>query len=151
LLRLRSGDSLGTSVHLLAHDSRGALVGYAGLDELSDRRTAEFVVHPGHRRRGVGGALLTALLERARGPLWVWAHGGHPAALRLVRRAGLVRRRELLQLRRGLAEPIPSRPLPAGVRLRAFVPGRDEAAVVRVNHRAFTWHPEQSRLGVREL
>jgi mycothiol synthase len=151
LLRLRAGDSSRTGVHLLAHDSAGTLVGYAALDERSERRTAEFVVHPEHRRRGVGGALLAALLERAHGPLWVWAHGEHPGALRLVQRAGLVSRRELFQLRRGLAEPIPSRPLPDGVALRAFVPGHDEAAVVRVNHRAFAWHPEQSRLDVHEL
>jgi mycothiol synthase len=151
LLRLRAGDPSRTGLHLLAHDSAGTLIGYAALDERSERPTAEFVVHPEHRRRGVGGALLAALLERARGPLWVWAHGEHPGALRLVQRTGLVSRRELFQLRRGLAEPIPSRRLPDGVTLRAFVPGHDEAAVVRVNHRAFAWHPEQSRLDVREL
>jgi mycothiol synthase len=54
-------------------------------------------------------------------------------------------------MRRGLADPIPARPLASGVVLRAFVPGEDEAAVVRVNHRAFGWHPEQSRLDVSEL
>jgi len=138
-------------VHLLAYDSAGTLVGYAGLDERVERRTAEFVVHPGHRRRGVGGALLAALLDRVHGPLWVWAHGEHPAALRLARRAGLARRRELFQLRRRLAEPIPLQVLPDGVALRAFVPGEDEAAVVRVNNRAFAWHPEQHRWDASEL
>jgi mycothiol synthase len=138
-------------VHLLACDSAGTLVGYAGLNERVERRTAEFAVHPGHRRRGVGGALLAALLDRVPGPLWVWAHGEHPAALRLARRAGLARWRELFQLRRGLAEPIPLRVLPDGVALRAFVPGEDEAAVVRVNNRAFTWHPEQRRWDTSEL
>ncbi|MGH3769969.1 MAG: mycothiol synthase [Pseudonocardiaceae bacterium] len=138
-------------VHLLAYDSEGTLVGYAGLDERVERRGAEFAVHPGHRRRGVGGALLAALLDRVPGPLWVWAHGEHPAALQLARRAGLARRRELFQLRRGLVEPIPPRAFPDGVTLRAFVPGADEAAVVRVNDRAFAWHPEQSRWDIRGL
>ncbi len=152
MLRLRPGNSSSpTGVHLLAHDANGTLVGYAGLDERSVRRTAEFAVHPLHRRRGVGGALLAALLDRVGGPLWVWAHGEHPAALRLVQRAGLVSRRALLQLRRGLTDPIPSRPLPDGVALRAFVPGQDEDAVVRVNKHAFAWHPEQSRLDTGEL
>jgi mycothiol synthase len=137
--------------HLLASDATGTLVGYAGLDNRVERRTAEFVVHPGHRRRGVGSALLAALLERVPGPLWMWAHGEHPAALRLARRARLARRRELFQLRRGLAEPIPPRVFPEGVTLRVFVPGEDEAAVVRVNDRGFTWHPEQSRWDIREL
>jgi mycothiol synthase len=54
-------------------------------------------------------------------------------------------------LRRGLAEPIPPRVFPEGVTLRVFVPGEDEAAVVRVNDRGFAWHPEQSRWDVREL
>jgi mycothiol synthase len=152
MLRLRPGNSGSPSgVHLLAHDAAGTLVGYAGLDERTERRTAEFAVHPQHRRRGVGGALLAALLDRVHGPLWVWAHGEHPAALRLARRAGLVSRRALLQLRRGLADPIPARPLPEGVALRAFAPGEDEAAVVAVNGRAFAWHPEQSRLDASEL
>ncbi len=157
MLRLRPGNSSSpTGVHLLAHDATGTLVGYAALDERSVRRTAEFVVHPRYRRRGVGGALLAALLDRVHGPLWVWAHGEHPAALRLLerglgQRAGLVSRRALFQLRRGLADPVPVRPLPEGVALRAFVPGEDEAAVVAVNGRAFAWHPEQSRLDTREL
>ncbi|MGH3695262.1 MAG: mycothiol synthase [Pseudonocardiaceae bacterium] len=152
MLRLRPGSSSSPAgVHLLAHDAIGTLVGYAGLDERSVRRTAEFAVDPGYRRRGVGSALLAALLDRVDGPLWVWAHGEHPAALRLVQRAGLVSRRALLQLRRGLGDPIPARPLPDGVALRAFVPGEDEAAVVAVNGRAFAWHPEQSRLDTREL
>lgn len=151
MLRLGPHSRSRTGMHLLAHDSAGTLVGYASLDERSERRTAEFVVHPEHRRRGIGGALLAALFDRVHGPLWVWAHGEHPAALRLVHRAGLVSQRELLQMRRGLADPIPARPLASGVVLRAFVPGEDEAAVVRVNHRAFGWHPEQSHLDVSEL
>ena len=138
-------------VHLLAHDDTGTLTGYGSLDDRAERRTAEFAVHPAHRRRGVGGALLAALLDRVRGPLWVWAHGEHPAALRLAQRAGLVRQRELFQLRRMLADPIAHRALPAGVALRAFVPGEDEAAVVAVNNRAFAWHPEQRRWDIGEL
>jgi mycothiol synthase len=151
MLRLRPDASSGTWVHLLAHNAEGTLVGYAALDERAERRTAEFAAHPEHRGRGVGGAMLAALLERAGGPLWLWAHGEHPAALRLAQRAGLVSRRALYQLRRSLADPIPARPVPEGVTLRTFVPGADEAAVVRVNKRAFAWHPEQSRLDTGEL
>ncbi|MGH3814086.1 MAG: GNAT family N-acetyltransferase, partial [Pseudonocardiaceae bacterium] len=128
-LRQRSSSRPGTGVHLLAHDPEGTLIGYAGLDERPQRRTAEFAVHPEHRRSGVGGVLLAALLDRVEGPLWVWAHGEHPAALRLAQRTGLDRRRELCQLRRRLAVAIPPRALPDGVTLRSFVPGEDEAAV----------------------
>lgn len=154
LLRLGSGagePAIRPGLHLLAYHANGVLVGYAGLDERVERRTAEFVVHPEYRRRGIGSRLLVALLERVRGPLWVWAHGEHPAALRMAQRAGLTRRRELFQLRRDLHEPLPSRLLPPGVRLRSFVPGRDEPAVVRLNNRAFAWHPERSRWDASEL
>jgi mycothiol synthase len=150
-LRYRSSSRPSTGVHLLAYDSADTLVGYASLGDRAERRTAEFAVHPQHRRGGVGGALLAALLARVDGPLRVWAHGEHPAARRLAQRAGLVRERELWQLRRGLADPIPPRALPDGVTLRSFVPGEDEAAVVRVNDRAFFWHPEQGRWDTSEL
>jgi mycothiol synthase len=151
MLGLRPGEESHTGVHLLAHDPDGTLVGYAALDERPERRTAEFAVHPEHRRRGVGGALLAALLDRVHAPLWLWAHGEHPGALRLAQRVGVVSRRALFQLRRSLAEPILPRPLPDGVTLRTFLPGHDEAAVVGVNKRAFAWHPEQSRLDTKEL
>lgn len=147
-LRLRYSDS---ALHLLVHDSVGTLVGYAGLDERAERRSAEFAVHPAHRCRGIGGVMLTALLGHVSGPLWVWAHGEHPAALLLAERAGLDRMRELLQLHRSLGDPVPPRPLPAGLRLRPFMPGQDEPAVVLVNNRAFARHPEQGRWDVSEL
>jgi mycothiol synthase len=136
--------------HVVAY-SAGTLVGYGSWDDGAERRTAEFAVHPGHRRRGVGGALLAALLDRVAGPLWIWAHGEHPAALRLAQRAGLARQRELFQLRRGLADPLPVHDIPPRVKLRAFVPGEDEAEVVQVNNRAFAWHPEQRRWDISEL
>lgn len=148
MLRLRRP---GSAWHLLAHDPAGNLIGYGGLDERSERRSAEFAVHPAHRCQGTGGMLLTALLDHLHGPLWIWAHGEHPAALRLAERAGLDRIRELFQLRRGLADPVAPRPLPDGLRLRRFAPGQDEPAVVAVNNRAFAWHPEQGRWDVGEL
>ncbi|MEO6629539.1 MAG: mycothiol synthase [Aquihabitans sp.] len=60
--------------------------------------------------------------------------------------AGFTDRRELLQLRRSLPVPAdhPGRgttPLP----LRAFVPGTDDDAWLRVNNRAFASHPDQGQ------
>lgn len=141
----------GSAQHALVRDQVGALVGYCALDERAGRRSAEFVVDPGHRRRGIGGALLAELLDRFSGPMWVWAHGEHPGALRLAERAGLERRRELLQLRRALADPVAPRPLPDGLALRPLRLGQDEPAVVALNNRAFAWHPEQGRWDVGDL
>jgi mycothiol synthase len=122
------------------------VLGYAHLDVPADPAegfSGELVVHPQARYRGYGRALLDAMTSRARGELRVWAHGDMPAAAVLARSAGFLRVRALWQMRRSLAEPVPEPVLPAGVTLRTFVPGKDEAAWLEVNRRAFAHHPEQ--------
>jgi mycothiol synthase len=133
--------------HLLARDAAATLVGYAQLDaaattpEGAPDPVAELVVHPGHRRRGIGSALLAAVLDRA--PARVWAHGALPAAAALAGRAGLTAQRELWRMRRSLDLPLPEVQIPDGVRIRPFAVGADEAELLRVNNAAFSWHPEQ--------
>ncbi|WP_053714260.1 mycothiol synthase [Saccharothrix sp. NRRL B-16348] len=150
ILRLRP-DARG-SRHLLARDA-DELVGYLHLDVFGDsdgNEVAELAVHPGHRRRGHGTALVEAVADRAK-PLRIWSHGGHPGAEALAAKLGYRKVRELLRLRRPLDADLPEPVLPAGVTLRSFVPGRDEAAVVYVNHRAFAWHPEQSAMSIEDV
>jgi mycothiol synthase len=110
---------------------------------------AELVVDPAHRRRGVGRALLDAVLADAAGsPVSVWAHGDHPAARALAASIGLDRARELLQLRASVAEAragLGERPLPAGLALSSFSPD-DADDWVALNARAFASHPEQGRM-----
>jgi mycothiol synthase len=128
----------------------GEVVGYAHLDTTGDsfgHQVAELFVHPAHRDRGYGAKLLQALDERAAVGFRVWAHGDHPGARRLAQEAGLERKRELLILHtRVEGADWPEPVLRDGVSLRTFVPGQDEEAVVRVNARAFDWHPEQGAL-----
>ena len=150
VLRLRP-DARG-SRHLLVRDG-ATLVGYLHLDVFGDsdgNEVAELAVHPDHRRRGHGTALVEAVADRAK-PLRIWSHGGHPGAGALAGRLGYRKVRELLRLRRPLDADLPGPVLPDGVTLRAFVPGRDEAAVVYVNHRAFAWHPEQSAMSIEDV
>ena len=134
--------------HLVARTRDGALVGYAQLDATATTPdgapdpVAELVVHPAHRRVGVGAALLAALLDRVPS-LRVWAHGAHPAAAALAARFGLAAERELWRMRRSLVEPLDPPHLPDGVALRPFRVGADEAELLRVNNAAFSWHPEQ--------
>ena len=144
-------------VHLLVGGD-AAPTGYAQVD-LRDPAlaTAEVVVAPGARRRGTGTALLDAALSatRARGgdAVSVWAHGDVPPARALAAARGLPAVRELWQMALDpLVAPDPgTAPLPAGVTVRAFEPGRDEDAWVAVNARAFAQHPEQGRLTRADL
>jgi mycothiol synthase len=132
------------AAHLLALDG-GALRGVAQLDTTdgAGHPTAELVVHPGHRRAGLGRRIVEEVLARAGGTLDVWAHGQHPGAVALAARLGFTAVRELWQMRRSLLDRLPEPELPAGVRLRAFVPGQDDEEFLRVNNAAFSWHPEQ--------
>jgi mycothiol synthase len=123
------------------HDVRdGAAL--AGVAVAAGSDAAEAVVAPEFRRRGLGAALVRAALDRQGA---VWAYGNLPAAAALAGRLGLVSIRELLQLRRTSTERDRVE-LPDGVRIRTFVPGRDDSAFLAVNARAFAWHPEQGRL-----
>lgn len=150
LMRLR-----GAGPHLLERDRDGTLTGYAQLEPTEPGQwSAELAVHPAARRRGVGTALVRALLE-ARGPdaeLQVWAHGELPGAVALAAAFDFRQVRTLWQLRRGLAEPeLGPVVLPEGVRLRAFEVGRDEDEFLRVNNAAFDWHPEQGGWGLDQV
>ncbi|MFI0943930.1 mycothiol synthase [Streptomyces sp. NPDC021020] len=147
--------------HLLlwAPDSEGGghvLAGYAQIEDTDpvEAPAAEFLVHPRHRLHGHGRALGEALLAATARRLRVWAHGGHPAARHLSVQLGLQLFRELRQMRRsldaelsGLAAPV----LPAGVTVRTFRPGEDDAAWLAVNAAAFAHHPEQGSLTQRDL
>jgi mycothiol synthase len=148
LMHLADADA----AHLLALDG-GALRGVAQLDTADG--VAELVVHPDHRRAGLGRRIVEEVLDRAGGTLRVWAHGQHPGAVALATRLGFTQLRELWQMRRSLLDPLPDPELPAGVRIRAFVPGQDDEEFLRVNNAAFHWHPEQggwdrSQLRLRE-
>jgi len=156
MLHLRQGGEV-PAVHLLIRDG-DHLVGYAHVDPTDKIAgpSAEVVVHPLRRRRGLGRALVSTALAVAAendpaGRLRLWAHGDHPSAGALAVSLGFTRARVLWQMRRSLFSPIPAAELPAGVEIRAFVPSRDEQAWLRVNARAFADHPEQGRWTLEDL
>ncbi|MFI8929017.1 mycothiol synthase [Streptomyces sp. NPDC053474] len=151
-LQLRGGAREGVRHLLLTVD--GELVGYAQLEDNDpvEAPAAELVVHPARRGHGHGRALGTALLAESGRRLRVWAHGGHSAARHLAQVLGLTLFRELRQMRRSLQDLDLAEPtLPEGVRVRAFVPGADDAAWLAVNAEAFAHHPEQGSLTQRDL
>ncbi|QOD43388.1 mycothiol synthase [Clavibacter zhangzhiyongii] len=152
-----------TRLTLGADDGPDALVVRGAADEVRGAAVvargdvgaeAELVVDPAHRRRGIGRALLHAVLEGAgASPVSVWAHGDHPAARALAAATGLDRARELLQLRASVAEAraaLGARPMPDGLALSSFT-ADDADDWVALNARAFAGHPEQGRMTRRDL
>lgn len=143
----------GLARHLLVRRSDHSLVGYAHLDLRTEKvATAHVVVAPSGRRRGVG----RALIERAGSghgteTLNVWAHGDVAAAAACAEALDLIRVRELRQLSLGLDAEPPPPSYPKDVTVRTFEPGRDEAAWVALNARAFSAHPEQGRWDLEDL
>jgi mycothiol synthase len=155
-LHLRHGGDL-PAVHLLARDG-DQLVGYAHVDTTDEVEgpSAELCVHPLHRRRGLGRALVLAVMAAAdeRDParrLRLWAHGDHPSANALALSLGFDRSRVLWQMRRSLFAPVPAPELPDGVVLRPFQPGVDDEDWLRLNERAFAHHPDQGRWTRQDL
>jgi mycothiol synthase len=134
------------------------LVGYAHMDApdyagQDGDITAELVIHPAHRRQGYGTSLLGSVLEMADGHgVRIWAHGDLPGSAALAGKFNLARIRALFQLRMPLAKAPETDPaFSAGVMVRSFVPGEDEAAWLGVNQRAFAHHPEQGSWTAKDL
>ena len=114
----------------------------------------EMVVHPNYRNQGVGTALAAAVREATAVQPAAWSHGNHEAAVELAARFGYRPVRDLWKMRLGRSagsDPLPEVPLPAGVRLRSFEPGRDEQAWLDVNAAAFAHHPEQGAMTLADL
>ncbi|GAA1976877.1 mycothiol synthase [Isoptericola halotolerans] len=164
---LRLADDSHDLTHVRVQTKSGATTGYLQVDRGGDVASAELVVHPEHRRAGIGSLLLRTAERDARlpgrsgspgqrrVPLRVWAHGDLPAARDLAAARGYGRVRELLLLARPLDRQLDQAPTapapPSGYRIRAFRPGADDEAWVALNAQAFADHPEQGRLTVRDL
>jgi mycothiol synthase len=152
LLDLRAGDP--STSHVLAVRDGHDLVGYAYVHrgDRSHDATAEVVVHPDSRRRGIGRQLVAAAVEAALpARLLLWARGGHPGAAAMAALAGSSRVRDLWQMRRSLDLPLPQVATPEGITIRTFQPGVDESRWLAVNARAFADHPEQGHITTADL
>lgn len=139
--------------HVLARRPSGDLVGYAHLDMTDEVEgpSAELVVHPNYRQRGVGRELVTSLLGTARGRLRLWAHGEHIAATKLARALNFERHRTLWQMRRSLHASLPEARFPTGIDIATFEVGVDEQPVLELNERAFAHLPDQGSWTLEDL
>ncbi len=108
--------------------------------------TAQLVVDPVERRRGLGSRLWRqAGLPPETG---VWAFGDLEPARGFASAHGLCAERTLLMMARELTD-LPTA-APSALRLRGFRPG-DESAVLSVNAAAFAHHHEQGALDLTGL
>ena len=121
-----------------------SVVGYLNLSPGRDGAdaTAELVVRPDHRRRGIGTALLRAATERSAGRVRFWAHGTLPSARALADTLEFRTARELIQMHRPLRD-IPEYIVPQSISVRTYSGTEDNTELLRVNNAAFSWHPEQ--------
>ena len=126
--------------HLLAVDGDD-ISGYLNLTEAP--AMAELVVRPDARRRGIGSAMARTGLSEGGDGARIWAHGNLAPARATAAALGLVVVRELMQMRRPLAD-LPVVTVSDGVRIRTYAGPADDAELLRVNNAAFAWHPEQS-------
>lgn len=140
--RLRRGE-----VASFLSREQDAVVGYAAVEAGEDGCSAELVIDPAHRRRGLGRQLAeTVLAFSAERPVSAWAHGSLPGSAELARRLGFVPVRELRRLAWEVpAETLPAVAVPDGITLRPFRPGKDDEGWLRLNAAAFASHPEQGR------
>ena len=122
--------------------AESGLAGYAQWQP--DAATGQIVVHPAHRRRGIGSALLAALPEPV-----VWAFGDLPPAHAFAAASDTRPVRELLVMGRSLPADVGGT-LPDGLALTGWTDAA-RAAFLAVNARAFAHHPEQGAFGTEDL
>ncbi len=123
----------------------GEVVGYAQVDP--DDATAQLVVAPAHRRRGIGRSLCDAV-EADQAGVRLWAFGDLPAARALAAATGRTVVRELLVMGRSLTD-LPE-PAPTDRTVRAYT-SADADGLLAANAAAFAHHREQGAMTRAEL
>ncbi|MGA1159344.1 MAG: mycothiol synthase, partial [Candidatus Nanopelagicaceae bacterium] len=147
LLHLRHGGDKSDS-HLIAiHE--GKVAGYAHLDltDLVEGPSAELVIAPKFRGKGIGSELLKSLTQTPK--LRLWSHGDLPGAKNLALANGFKRVRTVIQMRRSLTDL--TEEIDPNISIRSFLPGIDNQSWLDLNNRAFKNHPEQSNWSERDL
>jgi mycothiol synthase len=139
----------------VAADSAGTIVGYVqAMAEEPGTTDCWGVVHPGHRGRGIGAALVARTEERAAelaaglpsGRLRHVVNAGDPAAAGLLRAAGLHLVRHFWHMQIDLAGPADPGTAPVGIEIGGIDPASDLPVMKTVIDEAFAdhweYHPE---------
>jgi mycothiol synthase len=127
----------------------GRLSGYADVNNLSFVVVSVYgYVHPDHRERGIGAYLvgwgerwtrdrMPRAPENARVVVQHYVNAANEGARRLLESSGYAPVRGVYVMEAELDEPPPAPRWPAGISVRAFVPGRDERATYETIEDAF--------------
>ena len=145
-------DDTANHAHLIVKDS-GTPVAVAGI---APDGSVEMAVHPDHRRRGHGSALVEAVRAR-NADAGFWAHGDLPAARGLAAALGMEKVRELLVMGTSLDDDTAA-DVSAPYELVAYPElverwrrGVVDKRWLEVNNDAFSWHPEQGGWDMEQL
>jgi mycothiol synthase len=151
LLHLRYGGDKADSHLLVEKDNQ--VIGYAHLDQtdLVAGPSAELVVDPSYRGKGVGKHLLSEAIKICGESLRLWVHGEQEVAHSLAASFNFEKIRTVLQMSKPLTDIQPLPTIDKDLIIRSFLPGIDSDAWLKLNNKVFKDHPEQGGWQLTDL
>ena len=148
LLHLRHGGDKADSHLVLQKDNQ--VIAYAHLDKTDQVAgpSVELVIHPEHRRSGIGSQLLKSAIETCGPKMRLWSHGDLPAARELAQSNNFIKMRTVIQMSKDLTQ---ISPINCEYQIRSFLPDLDNQAWLTLNNQAFADHPEQGNWSEADL
>ena len=148
LLHLRHGGDKADSHLVLQKDNQ--VIAYAHLDKTDQVAgpSVELVIHPEHRRGGIGTELLKSAIDICGQKMRLWSHGDLPAARELAQSNNFTKVRTVIQMSKDLTQ---ISPITTDYQIRSFLPDLDNQAWLTLNNQAFAHHPEQGNWSEADL